>query len=62
MFQVSSKTVSRWAREDASMPVTRVGRSVRFESGALQAWLRAHGRRKVASSDPQVAVNGAERT
>jgi excisionase family DNA binding protein len=46
MLKVSPKTVSRWALEDPSMPVTRLGRTVRFELEAFERWLRAHGRRK----------------
>jgi len=39
LLQVSEKTVSRWALEDASMPVLRRGRVVRFERERLLAWL-----------------------
>ena len=39
MLQVSEKTVGRWALEDASMPVLRRGRVVRFERSHLLAWL-----------------------
>ena len=39
MLQVSEKTVSRWSLEDASMPVLRRGRVVRFECERLLAWL-----------------------
>ena len=39
MLQVSEKTVSRWSLEDASMPVLRRGRVVRFERERLLAWL-----------------------
>jgi hypothetical protein len=38
----------------------RLGRTVRFESEALERWLRAHGRRKAGSGGSQVAVNAAE--
>jgi excisionase family DNA binding protein len=62
MLQISPKTVSRWALEDPSMPVTRMGRTVRFEVEALERWLRAHGRRKAGSGVSQVAVNGAKDT
>jgi excisionase family DNA binding protein len=62
LLKVSPKTVSRWALEDPSMPVTRLGRTVRFEVEALERWLRAHGRRKAASSTPQVAATAAETT
>lgn len=39
MLRVSSRTVERWALTDATMPVTRIGRLLRFERGALTAWL-----------------------
>jgi excisionase family DNA binding protein len=39
MLAVSVKTVSRWALEDASMPVLRRGRVVRFPRERLLAWL-----------------------
>src|SRR3989442_2542654 len=39
LLQVSVKSVSRWALEDASMPVLRRGRVVRFERERLLAWL-----------------------
>ena len=39
LLQVSEKTVSRWGLEDASMPVLRRGRVVRFERERLLAWL-----------------------
>jgi excisionase family DNA binding protein len=37
MLQVDERTVLRWAQQDASMPVTRLGRVVRFERDAR--WL-----------------------
>jgi len=40
LLQVSEKTISRWSLEDASMPVLRRGRVVRFERGRLLAWLQ----------------------
>ena len=39
MLQVDPKTVSRWSLEDASMPVLRRGRVVRFPRARLLAWL-----------------------
>jgi hypothetical protein len=44
------------------MPVIRVGRTVRFEAEALERWLRAHGRRKMAPGATLVAINTAEGT
>jgi excisionase family DNA binding protein len=39
MLQVDERTVLRWARQDASMPTTRLGRVVRFEREPLLRWL-----------------------
>jgi len=54
LIQVDEKTVLRWSLEDASMPVLRRGRVVRFPRERLLAWLErqeprasAQGRRKV---------------
>jgi excisionase family DNA binding protein len=41
MLQVSVKSVFRWATEDASMPVLRIGRTVRFPKARLLRWLAA---------------------
>lgn len=60
IVQLTPKTVCQWAREDASMPVTRFGRAVRFEQEALHRWLRAHGRRKSGAQPAQVPVHAAE--
>jgi excisionase family DNA binding protein len=39
LLQVSEKTVSRWSLEDATIPVMRRGRVVRFHRERLLAWL-----------------------
>jgi excisionase family DNA binding protein len=60
MIRVSSRTVERWALEDATMPVTRIGRLLRFERGALEAWLARHstqGARKGRASGRKSASN-----
>jgi excisionase family DNA binding protein len=51
LLQVNERTVLRWAQQDASMPVTRIGRVVRFERGLLLRWLarKAQGRRMITS-------------
>jgi excisionase family DNA binding protein len=53
LIQVDEKTVPRWSLEDASMPVLRRGRVVRFPRERLLTWLErqeprasAQGRRK----------------
>ena len=53
MLQVSPKTVAQWAREDSSIPVTRLGRLVRFEEQALLRWLK----RKSSTRASQVVDN-----
>src|SRR5262245_37689159 len=40
LLQVSVKSFSRWAMIDPSMPVLRVGRTVRFHRERLLRWLR----------------------
>jgi len=39
LLQVDEKTVLRWSLQDASMPVLRRGRVVRFPRERLIAWL-----------------------
>jgi len=39
LLQVSEKSVSRWATQDVSMPVLRIGRTVRFPKAELMEWL-----------------------
>jgi excisionase family DNA binding protein len=39
IVQVDEKTILRWSLEDASMPVLRRGRVVRFPRDRLLAWL-----------------------
>jgi len=39
LLQVDEKTVLRWSLQDASMPVLRRGRVVRFPRERLLAWL-----------------------
>lgn len=41
MLQVSVKSVSRWASSDPSMPVLRIGRTVRFPRERVLRWLRS---------------------
>jgi len=42
LLQVDEKTVLRWSLQDASMPVLRRGRVVRFPRERLLAWLERH--------------------
>ena len=40
LLQVSEKSVYRWAKADASMPMLRIGGTVRFPRERLERWLR----------------------
>jgi excisionase family DNA binding protein len=40
LLQVSTKSVLRWALADASMPVLKIGGTVRFPKERLLRWLR----------------------
>lgn len=55
MLQVDERTVLRWALHDASMPVTRIGRVIRFEREPLLRWL-ARKRPRTAQGSTQGAV------
>ena len=57
MLQVDERTVLRWAQQDASMPVTRLGRVVRFEREALLRWL-ARKQSRLARQSPGAASKG----
>lgn len=40
-LKLSKKTIYRLAAQDPTMPVLRIGGSVRFPRGRLETWLRA---------------------
>ena len=40
LLKVSPKSILRWAKADASLPVLRVGRVLRFDRDRLLSWLR----------------------
>ena len=44
LLRVNEKTVQRWSLQDASMPVLRRGRVVRFPRERLLAWSCLRGR------------------
>ncbi len=50
LLQVSTKTVRRWAKDDASMPVWQKEQVIRFHRERLLKWLsdREQGRRRGA--------------
>lgn len=53
LLQVSPKSVSRWASTDLTMPVLRIGRTVRFPKERVFRWLRAReqGARRARQSE-----------
>jgi excisionase family DNA binding protein len=53
LIQVDEKTVLRWSLEDASMPVLRRGRVVRFPRERLLTWLERQ--------DPGLRLKGGAR-
>jgi excisionase family DNA binding protein len=57
LLQCSPKSVFRWAAEDPTMPVIRIGRTVRFPRAKLEQWLSA--RTQGAGRARQRAVDGA---
>jgi excisionase family DNA binding protein len=66
MLQLSAKSIYRLAKEDASMPVLRIGGSLRFHRERLERWLRdrEQGRprtRSLSAVAPNPA-SGQERT
>ncbi len=52
LLQLDEKTVLRWSLQDASMPVLRRGRVVRFPRERLLAWLERQ--------EPRVARRSAQ--
>jgi excisionase family DNA binding protein len=56
LLQVDEKTVLRWSLQDASMPVLRRGRVVRFPRERLLVWLERQEPRVARRSN---AGNGA---
>ncbi len=58
LLQVDEKTVLRWSLQDASMPVLRRGRVVRFHRERLMLWLarqEPRGSRQMAQKGRHVA-------
>jgi excisionase family DNA binding protein len=58
LIQVDEKTVLRWSLEDASMPVLRRGRVVRFPRERLLTWLERQEPRSSAQGRRKVVVEG----
>jgi excisionase family DNA binding protein len=54
LLQVSPRTVQRWVLEDASMPVLRLGRTVRFPQAELERWFK----RSTQGSRKSKAITG----
>ena len=40
LLRVSEKSIYRWAKDDPSMPMLRLGGTVRFPRERLERWLR----------------------
>jgi excisionase family DNA binding protein len=57
-LQVSPKTVYYWARKDPSMPVVRIGHTIRFPAERLRRWLedREQGRPRTRRQTLAVAT------
>jgi excisionase family DNA binding protein len=57
MLVVHERTILRWAAQDASMPVARLGRVIRFERSALLRWL-SHKQPRRARPSAQASAQG----
>jgi excisionase family DNA binding protein len=60
MLSLSPKTICQMAREDGSMPVTRIGRAIRFEQQALHRWLFSKQRRGTTGKKSVTGVEASE--
>ncbi len=56
LLQVNERTVLRWAAQDASLPVTRLGRVIRFERTSFLRWL---ARKRPRSAQASTQGTGA---
>lgn len=59
LLSLSPKTISALALRDASMPATRIGRTLRFEEQALNRWLQSKSRRS-ATKKQATGVEASE--
>jgi excisionase family DNA binding protein len=57
MLRVSPSAVYRCAASDATMPATRVGKTVRFRADLLERWLTARTQRSRRQQIPHQSVN-----
>jgi excisionase family DNA binding protein len=55
LLQVSAKSVFRWATEDATMPVLRMGRTVRVPRDRFLRWLQAREQGRIRPRRPSDA-------
>jgi excisionase family DNA binding protein len=60
LLQVSEKTITRWSLVDASMPVIRRGRVVRFHRGRLLDWLQRQEPRAARCTSTRTAHGGSD--
>ena len=56
LLQVDEKTVQRWSLQDASMPVLRRGRVVRFPRERLLVWLERQEPRAARRPAPKASA------
>jgi len=58
LWQVDVSTVYRLAKDDPTMPATRIGSSVRFRADRLESWCaeRTQGHERKASRTGRVTV------
>ena len=62
LLQVSVKSVQRWASNDPSMPVLRIGRTVRFPRERLLRWLKTREQGRGRGAQPlELLPSRAER-
>jgi excisionase family DNA binding protein len=56
MLQLSSKTIYRLVKSDATMPALRLGGTVRFPRERLEQWLRDREQGRARTRKPMLAV------
>lgn len=59
-LQVHPATVYRWAASDASMPATRMGKTIRFRADLLDRWLAARTQRSRRQQIDHQSVESTE--
>lgn len=62
LLQVSQKSVYRWASTDLSMPVLRIGRTVRFPKERVLRWLRSREQGPGRGKQPEKLLTSTMKT